>query len=378
MKTILLLTSVLFLTGCVSQKEKETTEVVQEEKRIPVLDIEGQISASVPDTFTWNSIASRVHIIPLSNRVLLTEHLSIRHISKDLDLILITDDKMDRVVCFDGKGKVKNTFRNIGQGPGEYKYLTNVWFNQLDSTIQVFDNNNRKWLSYTMNGKFLTSKMVNDKPISHIRYIDKNGKMYVRGTSDANYLIHVITPDWEVEKSYIPFDSTYTVRQITALMINMARSNNKDRFIDNLPFNDTIFVINEEGRNPSCILKKGSHALPEKECENFLRLPKGHNYFLSTNIDIFSHYLLYSYVWKDKLIKELWDLDSKQKIALQREEGDSKGINFVFPSGNMIRTIPEYITNNQLGFLLPADQCVGEVEGVKEDDNQVLLVLDLR
>ena len=63
---------------------------------------------------------------------------------------------------------------------------------------------------------------------------------------------------------------------------------------------------------------------------------------------------------------------------MQREEGDSKGINFVFPSGNMIRTIPEYITNNQLGFLLPADQCVGEVEGVKEDDNQVLLVLDLR
>ena len=50
-----------------------------------------------------------------------------------------------------------------------------------------------------------------------------------------------------------------------------------------------------------------------------------------------------------------------------------------FPSGTVIRLLPDYISGNKIAFFIPADEAMGEILGVKirEDDNPILMVMEL-
>ena len=52
---------------------------------------------------------------------------------------------------------------------------------------------------------------------------------------------------------------------------------------------------------------------------------------------------------------------------------------FRFPSGTVIRLLPDYISGNKIAFFIPADEAMGEIPGVKirEDDNPILMVMEL-
>lgn len=52
---------------------------------------------------------------------------------------------------------------------------------------------------------------------------------------------------------------------------------------------------------------------------------------------------------------------------------------FVFPSGTVIRLLPDYISGNKIAFFIPADEAMGEIPGIKirEDDNPILMVMEL-
>ena len=56
-----------------------------------------------------------------------------------------------------------------------------------------------------------------------------------------------------------------------------------------------------------------------------------------------------------------------------------RGIRFRFPSGTVIRLLPDYISGNKITFFIPADEAMGEIPGVKirEDDNPILMVMEL-
>lgn len=382
MRTIVVFVVFMCLFCCTDKKQQESTTTEVEEKGIPVLDIAGKVSSSIPDTFTWNSIAKSVSLVPLSNKHLLSASLSINFLSPDLDVNLISDDRMGRVCYFGADGNLKSSFKKKGNGPGEYIYLTAVLFNQKDSTILVYDGHSGKLITYSNDGKFIHEKTIKDGMA--IRSIDEYGFIYARSTSESS-LMSVLNPEWEEIAQMVPCDSTETPREKAAHNICSTRSNTKDRCVVNRFYNDTVFVMGKDSLQPICILNKGSHALPIKEEVNILRLPKSNDYFTYTGIDVFSHYLKYSYIFQGMEQIELWDLETENKVAFSVrnifdpvEKEKPVGVNFIFDSGTKIRIMPIYVTHSRLAFLLPAEDCVGEIEGVKEDDNPVLLVMDLK
>ena len=370
---------VFLVVGCVSEKESDKEEI-----GLPILDIARNLSISVPDTFTWNSIAKSVRLIPLSDKILLSSSWVIDDLSEDLSMNLVSDVRMGRICCIDANGQYKSTFRKVGNGPGEYVYLTKVWFNRRDSVIVIFYNN-VKLIKYSKDVKFLKEKLIKERKWGNIHYRDENGFLYTKNGDESNFQVSVLGMNLEVKSNFLSFDSLASSKRKTVIFLNTARSNTVDKYIINRSFSDTVFVVKDDGLRPICVLNKGRHALSEVESENFLRLPKANDYLMYTNIDVFSHYLKYSYMWQGKGVIELWDLSTQKKIASSErsmvdpaEKDKPHGLNFVFDSGNTIKISPIYVTQSRLAFFLPAEDCVGEVEGVKEDDNPVLLVLDLK
>lgn len=376
MNTLVLLSFGLLLCGC-SHNNKVALETVNDKPSLPVLDISGNLAAMVPDTFTWNGIAKRVKFIPLSSKVLLSASTVIRHLEEDVNLIV---DYQRQVICnFDSDGKLKSSFRHVGNGPGEYVYLSYVKFNDNDSSITVFDNNG-KLLKYTLAGKCLDEKNMKDRQWTNIMYMDTSNSIYTKNASEGKSLVSVLNQDYVIEKQFFKFDTTATERRKACISLNMARSNTVDKYLVNRSFDDTLFMIDNSVLKPICILNKDIHGLSEEESENFMKLPFINDYFLSTNVNVFSSYVLYTFTYQGEFNAEIWNLDSQKKIASvkrPRGEGSSAGFKYLLNSSKAISIYPNYISDTKLGFLIPAEYCVGEIEGVKDDDNPVLMVIDL-
>lgn len=366
----------LLLCSC-SHNNKVPIETVNDEESLPVLDISGNLTLSIPDTFTWNSIAKHVKFIPLSSKVLLGASTVIRHLGEDINLIV---DYQRQVICsFDSEGKLKSSFRHVGNGPGEYVYISYVKFNDKDSSITVFDNNG-KLLKYTLAGKCIDEKNMKDRQWTNIRYIDTSNKIYTKNASEGKSLVSVLNQDYIIEKQFFEFDTITTERRKACISLNMARSNTVDKYLINRSFDDTLYMVENSVLKPICILNKGIHGLSEEESENFMKLPFNNDYFLSTSVNVFSSYVLYTYTHKENFNAEVWDLDSQRKIASvkrPRGEGGTAGFKYLLSSSKAISIYPNYISDTKLGFLIPAEWCVGEIEGVKDDDNPVLMVIDL-
>lgn len=373
----------IVLSACVkTNKTNEEIIVPEESAAIPVLDISSNLSSSVPDTFTWNSIAERVQFIPLSSGVLLSTSLKPVYIGDNLNIIV--DHQVNRISIFDSSGKYKSSFRHVGKGPGEHVYLNFVNFNEADSTIFVFDTGSYKIMTYSLEGKCLDEKFLENKSFSNIRLVDKDGMVYTRGTVDGDALVFVLNENFEVDKELFLFDANATSKKKAATTLACARSETRDAYIVNRAWEDTVFVIENKEAVPFCVLNKSSHALPENEVENILKLPLENDYFTYTSIDCFSSYLLFRYLWKGQFFVELWDNIGQNKIAnstlVQPNQYSDLigGFNYVFESGKKIRVLPNYVTKNRLVFFLSAEECMSEFEGMKEDDNPVLMVMDLK
>lgn len=165
--------STLFITlgllAACSGKPKETKVSLENkeiETEIPVVDLASVINQQVPDTFTWNSIAKNIQLIPIStsNKTLMGVSRGVIYMGEDY--YIIAEYQTQTLYRVDMNGKIQKAFRHVGNGPGEYVYLTRISFNPEDSTIQVFDNGNQKRIFYDVNGNLRKEISLKDKEIN--------------------------------------------------------------------------------------------------------------------------------------------------------------------------------------------------------------------
>lgn len=367
----------MLLLACTNKPHKE---VLMEEGKItslPMLDIAGNLSASELDTFTWNSIAKTVRMIPLSSKRLLGRAPEINYISDEL--IIIEEAQFQSVSSYDSKGRLKSYFSHVGQGPGEYVYLTYVKFDKQDSTVMVFDNNG-KLLKYSLDGKCLDEKILKDRQWGNIAYIDPEGIVYTKNASGANSLISILNREWNVEKSYIMFDSTATDRYKAGFTLMCNRTFTQDKYVITHPLGDTLYSVSKSAIDPILILQKKNHVLTSDVLkESIMKLPKDNDFITYTHLDLFSSYLIYRYYWHGNFSLQLWNIETGKMIGkMNMGQNYQSGFNYVFDSGKKVRLIPLYVTDDYLGFLIPTENCMDDIEGLKEDDNPVLMIIELK
>lgn len=375
-KFYILILCIIFLNSCINKSSKTELENIDTEK-IPVLDVSGNLSNQIPDTFTWNSIAENIKIIPLKSSQI-GRGIEISHISDNL--IIISEAQTRRFFCYDGTGKLISTFSHQGNGPGEYTNFAFACFNEIDSTLLLHDNNKNKILAYTLKGIFAKGIQLKDVTWTNIRMKDKYG-YYTRNGGTSSALVSVLDNNFNTKKTYFEFDSTLQDYERSGYYIMSTKSTTKDKYLVNKANDDTVYTITYDSIKPFCVIIKETHALPNNLCETFLKIPPRNDYFTYTSIDAFSSYIIFRYLWQERFKAELWNTQSEKKIAtadLVQKSDLEGGFKFVFESGNSINILPAHVTDRRLVFLVKAEKCIDGIPGVREEDDPVLIIINLK
>lgn len=378
----LFITLCLFTTCSGSGKQQETALTVTTEKsktEIPVFDLAGVVNKQVPDTFTWNSIAKSIKLIPIS-----TSRGTLMGISQELiyigdDFYIIAEYQTQTIYRTDLNGKILKSFRHVGNGPGEYTYLSRTNYIPEDSTIQVFDNGNMKRIFYDLNGKLIKEISMKDMEINFPLLIKEN-YMICRGNPESPYQLYITDNDLNIQQRLCPLDSTLTTWEKAAIVLQTNRSINKDVLIFNHATSDSVFTVTDKGFSPLFILKKGDYTIPQAELKNFINLIKqGDPHILALRIHSIPGYYLIAYNRNKQFIEEIWRESDCQIISRFFNTNDEFGYPFTLPSGKTIRinTTGMYKVGNTIALFIPAEDAAGEIPGVKEDDNPVLLIMEI-
>lgn len=374
---------VLCLLFSCSGKQKETAPTLDKEinRELPVLNLSEVIDKDIPDTLTWNSIAKKTVLIPLSTSQSTLVGVSPEVVAVTDDYIFMAENQTNTIFRITKNGKIVNRFRHVGNGPGEYIYCSYVTFSSKDSLIHLYDNNNLKQISYDQSGKFVKEISLKEKQINLPVYID-NEKIIVSGTIESPFEYMIYDHDLNLIKQLCPRDTTLSPWERSAIHLQKSRCNNVDTHIVNYSWSDSVFTLTADTLQPLFILRKGEYALPEEETSKFIELmrkPNGDPHILRLHIHSLPAHYLIQYIRNNQSVMELWGKKSNEIISRFFVKKEQPGIPFVLPTGKKVYpslwTI--YIDGNTVCLFIPAEEAAGEIPGVKEDDNPVLLLMEL-
>ncbi len=366
-----------FLTGllmallfcmCTSPKQKMG-------EGLPTFDVADALNAALPDTFTWNSIAKNARMIPLKTEHLIGGMPIVQFFSDDL--IIVSDFDTKRIFLFDGEGREKVSFSHYGQGPKEYLYMTKVNYHEKDSLIMLYDGGKKKLFRFDLEGKFVDARPMDTG--GTVLKIDTEGTMFSVNQTGESF-ISIWDDKLELKGECLPFDTCFNDRQKIGFQMLSGKGFIGSEFKVLPATGDTVYSITKEGAHPVCVLDRGRYkCVTEKLGDD--RMLSNPDYLIGESLSFFSSY--FYYLANSKTVAELWDMNTGKLLAWNRGvQGSSEydwiwGFRYVFPSGNEIRPNRfDYVTKNRGIFILQADECLDDVEGLNADDNPVLLVLE--
>ena len=145
-----------------------------------------------------------------------------------------------------------------------------------------------------------------------------------------------------------------------------------------------FFLLTPDGLKLDFILRKGKYAPSLEDVKQFMKWNQYDPFIKGLFIKTFPGYYYLQYTYKEQVLGEIWSRKTNQIVSrsiLTRPNQFTtlRGIRFRFPSGTVIRLLPDYISGNKIAFFYPADEAMGEILGVKirEDDNPILMVMEL-
>ena len=380
-KPIVLLVLLCVLSSC-SEKQKDVASSLEKEnKELSVLDLEEAIEKNIPDTLTWNDLARKATLIPLSTSRSTLIGVSPEVFSVTENYIFMVENQTNTIFRIAKNGKIINKFSHVGQGPGEYTYCSYTSFNPKDSLLYIYDNNSLKEIQYDQEGKFIKETSLKEKQINRPVYIN-NEKIIVRGTTNSPYEYMVYDHEFNLIKQLCPQDTTLTAGERAAIFLLKSRCKNIDTHLVNNSWSDSVFTLTTDTLAPLFILRKGNYALPKEETSKFIKLmrkPEGDPHILHLHIHSLPKHYLIQYIRNNQSVMELWDKKSNEIISRSFMQKGQPGIPFILPTGKKVYpslwTI--YINRNTVCLFIPAEDATGEIPGVKEEDNPVLLLMEL-
>ena len=387
----------LIITAC-NNKQKENDNTASDDSKIwnelPTVAAEVKTNGTTLMVCDWTAVKDSIHL-PLSYFI---EDLEIVKLdNKDEALVrnssVTVSDNYILIHCsqnipfklFDRKGKFLRNIGSVGNGPGEYVYLSSVVYHPKDSTIRVFDNGSHKYIIYSKEGKLFREINLVDSELNYLLHAE--GDTYFCSGSFSNGKSEIIVSDTalRVKSSILPFDPTddYVTRGGIMLTTSVQRCGPKLCLFNHI-YSDSVFLLTPDGLKPEFILRKGKYAPSLDDVKQFMKWNKNDSFAKGFSIKTFPGYYLVQYSYKDKFFGEIWSKETNQIVSrtvLTRPDMFSsyRGIPYRFPSGTTIKLLPAYINGNKIAFFIPADEAAGEIPGVKisEDDNPIVMILEL-
>ncbi|WP_297335785.1 6-bladed beta-propeller [Algoriphagus sp.] len=164
-------------------------------------------------------------------------------------IILVDKTIGNSVLIFDEKGKYLNHIYRIGEGPGEYKNLENIYYDEKKDLLILIPMDYRKKYFFDLDGNFIKEEKYNE----NIKYLDllSSGDFEIlinNGSLNAEDGLKVYE-NQELVVSSIPFVDYLDMTPLDGR--NVISKINKDNFNFTVGNRDTIFRYNAKSRKIS-------------------------------------------------------------------------------------------------------------------------------
>ena len=362
-KTIILICISFSLTGCFDKKI---------EGEYPVIDVVN--SAGKYQRVYCSDYFSSIELIPLeTKKECLLDVFPYHRIVLNDNFIFMWGKS--RLFTFDRSGSFLNQIGERGQGPGEYQYPTNYFFNPDKPAICVEDY--QKIIEYDFNGNFISSfkkLMMGNFPLSNFSYAgDGLFITTVRYDGENRYKYCLVNQNGDTVKC---FPNHIFYNQVEKFSLTYDRSLPPIRVDDRLYLqdyiNDTLYVLANSDLQPTYVFGFGEYSLPKERLETRQSSIKYHNTFsfgvasgslVGTSKFFFYHIvvpdlfprpktkpeynpILNEYMSGGRMVYGIYDIEQKTNILLDTDQHFQKGIINDLNGG--LPFIPRYYAGNGL------------------------------
>ncbi|MDR0603704.1 MAG: 6-bladed beta-propeller [Bacteroidales bacterium] len=353
-----------FMTGCFDSR-----------KSYRDIDLEQEFSLV---TLKASDLLANIRYIPLET----TDTALIANIKS----IIATDDyffvRDKHLYMFDKQGKFLHKISKHGQGPGEYTTLDDCGVDAQH--VYLFDSPRSQILVYSFDNKYLKSikipqgiTNVMKSPAGFICYQDpligrKYGEpvpelIFLDDTGQLNKVLHYRTVNM---KSLSPF---IYAPKFTAY---------ENKIFYYPPLQDTIFSVDENGVIPEFIINRGQYAVNPEDVDGLAKqkdaVAKG---IIIHGFAIYDNRLFLYYGNKNKPLMVMYNLSTKELKRIEKFENDFDNLSFAL---NYLTNIKDNRIINPIfaSYFFDKEENKSKipksVTNLKEDDNPILRILDLK
>ena len=412
-KLLFLLCMIFNLISCSNEKSLKT---------YPIIDVVNNLGNY--QKVYCSDIFSSIELIPLeTSEACLLDIVPYPTLLFKDGLIFMSGNH--RLYAFDRTGKFLNQIGERGQGPGEYQYTSDVFFDSDKLSIYIEDMH--KIIEYDFTGKYIRSfpiPIIDGEPLSICSYVGDNvfiGEIQYNGKNKYKYFLFNQYGDTiKCFPNHIFFDRVRPFASNFGVAKAPMRVNNLLFLKDNV--NDTIYVLSDSTLQPAFVFGLGKYTFPKEYLENhekfqllqnaitFTTIMGMPNYFFYRTVlpESFSgpkskpvyNYITNQYSSSDRAVYGLYNIKKNTNILLDSDEYLQKGfINDIngglsiiprFYVGNNIvvdvwypeemkeMLTEEYFANQKIKDSHAHQKLKEILKNLKEDDNPVVVVAKLK
>lgn len=294
-------------------------------------------------------------------------------------------------------GKFIRTVGSVGQGPGEYNYITDIDVDDSSQKLFVASTGDKINVYDTETGAFIHALPIGFNDFQFRMRNDTTAfRFFYNSTGDVKHRIMISNLQGDTLQVYPRYD-LFTVKEGMAYMIGsnsdrfMYRSGNDICYREN--YNDTIFTVTEEALVPRYVIDLGKYHLPleyrfEVLGDNKKFAEMAAPYFSIHPIET-AHYVFIPY--------EAWAGDNKENgLAIyDKRNGEFYNVADAELTGGDMEpslgfnptvalddyTLMRVLSASRIFQLAEKNPSILESEalkGLQEDDNPVLMVVTLK
>lgn len=367
MKQALQLLILLFLASCQSPQPQQTD--------VFTLNLHSSIGKSLKSDYTFNGDAKNIEYIPI-NDCDIPMGVNLSFFGVDNNNFYIRDVRYGTIFIVDKETRNLSSFSRVGRGPEEYSRIGYAYVDSETSLIHVFENQimaTGKHLTYNTEGKCIAKEFLSERGIGEpIFHSNQYNVMKSPSRGDAKHQFFITDNNFNIKQKIFPIDSLMSqAESLVAINGYLVNTSNKDIAIIGRSDLDTVFTVKNDKVEPLLVLKRDKYRFPSENIKGVMNPLDP--YIQTIFLHSIAHNYLITYMFEGVFYFDVWQKNSGELIARFDNSNGEYGYPFELPTGRKIKVIPQYTDENNMYFILQAPALVDVIDGVKEDDNPVII-----
>jgi hypothetical protein len=384
---------VLFvLASCVGNRGKATTEPVVEEEETDffVFDMEASIAKGAR-ALTLNELIDTATYIPLETRqdALLPERCELAKVGGDFFLGGGPVGRLSPVYRFDPFGRFVGQMTQNGRGPGEAVMPYRWYANASTGKINIIDMTQKMVVVDIASGK-RTDVSVDFKegvdriPLNDSTFVacsamrPENPATYLYFSDSGGRPIHSVTHTGELANWQPRATRENETKQPREYHV-LCHDYTGDALFINI-YNDTISRIRSHREiTPHAVFKRGALSPLPEDADNVQASPRQAHF---TYIEESGGHVFLSYVYAGETWCDVWSKGGGELLLHAARRGRGYGghlmLPFALPDGDVVEVRVAYADRDNIYCVMEALDACKFLPNVKEDDNPVVMVAQLK